>query len=104
MITPIANMEAAILSYVAAAAPLPGPAPSPNPVAPPGSDKFQLVLNWSMWIVMLLAVLGVLIVAAMMVVQNRRGEGGEHAQRLGFVLVGCILAGVAAGVVNALVG
>lgn len=36
-------------------------------------------------------------------VNNRRGEGGEHAGRLSWVLGGCILASVASALVGALI-
>lgn len=71
--------------------------------APPGSEGFLIILRWVAWLVFALCVLGVLITAATMALQNRRGEGGEHASRLGWVLGACILAGSASGLVGALV-
>jgi hypothetical protein len=55
------------------------------------------------WIVFALAVVGVLIAAGTMMISNRRGEGGEHAGRLAWIMGGCILASAASGVVGALV-
>lgn len=78
----------------------------PNPgtgEAPPGSDGLLTILKWVAWIVFGLAVAGILITAGTMMVNNRRGEGGEHAGRLAWVLGGCILAASAGGVVGALV-
>jgi hypothetical protein len=78
----------------------------PNPgtgTAPPGSEGLLTILKWIAWIVFALAVVGILICAGTMMVSNRRGEGGEHAGRLAWVLGGCILASVASGVVGALV-
>jgi hypothetical protein len=78
----------------------------PNPgtgEAPPGSEGLLTILKWIAWIVFALAVVGILICAGTMMLNNRRGEGGEHAQRLGMVMGGCILASVASGVVGALV-
>ena len=78
----------------------------PNPglgQAPPGSEGLLTILGWLAWIVCGLAIAGILITAGVMMVQNRRGEGGEHAGRLAWVLGGCILAGSASGVVGILV-
>lgn len=78
----------------------------PNPgtgEAPPGSAGLLTILKWIAWIVFALAVVGILACAGTMMVNNRRGEGGEHAGRLAWVLGGCILASVASGVVGALV-
>ncbi|WP_299039842.1 hypothetical protein [uncultured Pseudokineococcus sp.] len=76
--------------------------PNPTPAAPPGMEGLTIVLSWAGWIVLVLCVLGVLITAGMMAVANRRGEGGEHAGRLGFVLVATVLVGAAGGLVGAL--
>jgi hypothetical protein len=78
----------------------------PNPgtgTAPPGAEGLLTILKWIAWIVFALAVVGILVCAGTMMVNNRRGEGGEHAGRLAWVLGGCILASVASGVVGALV-
>jgi len=76
--------------------------PNPAPAAPPGMEGLTVVLSWAGWIVLVLCVLGVLITAGMMAVASRRGEGGEHAGRLGFVLVATVLVGAAGGLVGAL--
>jgi hypothetical protein len=78
----------------------------PNPgqgAAPPGSEGILTILKWAAWIALVVCVLGVIVAGAMMSVQARRGEGGEHASRLGWVLAGCILIGSASGLVGALV-
>ncbi|MEN8582685.1 hypothetical protein ABFP37_08265 [Burkholderia sp. RS01] len=78
----------------------------PNPgtgEAPPGSEGLLTILKWVAWIVFGLAVAGILVTAGTMMINNRRGEGGEHAGRLAWVLGGCILAASAGGVVGALV-
>lgn len=76
--------------------------PDVNPTAPPGMEGLTTVIGWAGWIVLILCVIGVLITAGMMAVSNRRGEGGEHAGRLGFVLVATVLVGAAGGLVGAL--
>jgi hypothetical protein len=78
----------------------------PNPgtgEAPPGAGGLLTVLKWVAWIVFALAVVGVLIAAGTMMIIHRRGEGGEHAGRLAWIMGGCILASAASGVVGALV-
>jgi type IV secretory pathway VirB2 component (pilin) len=78
----------------------------PDPGAgtpPPGSEGFLSILSWAAWIAFGVCVLGVIIAGAAMALGNRRGEGGEHAQRLGWVLAGCIVIGSASGFVGALV-
>ncbi|MEV0801997.1 conjugal transfer protein TrbC [Kribbella sp. NPDC050281] len=58
---------------------------------PPGGEKLELVIDWVRWIAFAVCVLGILIAGAMMAVGQRRGEGGEHAARLGWVLTACIV-------------
>ncbi|MFV0452775.1 MAG: hypothetical protein ACK5LS_11155 [Propioniciclava sp.] len=39
---------------------------------------------------LIICVLGIIIGGAMMAIQSRRGEGGEHAGRIGMALAGVI--------------
>jgi hypothetical protein len=81
-------------------------AQAPNPghgSAPPGSGGFTKILSWAMWLALGICVLGFIGAGAMMAVQSRHGQGGEHASRLGWVMAGCVVVGGAAGFVNALV-
>ena len=71
--------------------------------APPGSEGFLTILQWAAWIAFGICVLGVIIAGGAMAIGRSRGEGGEHAQRLGMVLAGCIVIGSASGLVSALV-
>ncbi|WP_077490896.1 hypothetical protein [Sinomonas mesophila] len=78
--------------------------PKPSPEAPPGSGGFVKILGYVAWVVFGLAVLGVLTVAGKMMNDHNNGRGGsEHAQRLGQVLAGAIIASVASGIVGAIV-
>jgi type IV secretory pathway VirB2 component (pilin) len=70
--------------------------------APPGSAQFNKVIGWITWIAFSICLLGVIIAGAMMAVGQRRGEGGEHAARLGWVLAACIVIGSASLLVNGL--
>lgn len=71
--------------------------------APPGSEGFLLILRWVAFIATGICVLGVIVAGAAMAISNRRGEGGEHASRLGWVLGGCIVIGASSGLVGALI-
>ena len=78
----------------------------PNPgtgEAPPGSAGLLTILKWIAWVVFGLAVAGILITAGAMMINNKRGQGGEHAAALGWVLAGCALASSASAVVGLLV-
>lgn len=69
---------------------------------PPGSEKLDLVLKWVVWISFSICILGIVVAGAMMAVGQRRGEGGEHAARLGWVLAACIVIGSASALVGML--
>ncbi|HEY0617559.1 MAG TPA: conjugal transfer protein TrbC [Kribbella sp.] len=72
---------------------------------PPGvADKFQTLLDWVTWIAFSVCILGVVIAGAMMAMGQRRGEGGEHAARLGWVLAACIVIGSSSMLVKGLGG
>lgn len=70
---------------------------------PDVKTKVQTLVDWVTAIAISLCILGVIIAGAMMAIGQRRGEGGEHAARLGWVLAGCIVIGTASAFVNALV-
>ena len=75
--------------------------PNPTPVVPPQAQGLLTVLNWASGIGLVLGVLGVIIVGIGMVIQLRRGEGGESLGKLGWVLAGCIIITGASGIVRA---
>lgn len=60
------------------------------------------VLDWVKYIAYLICGLGIVIAGGMMAIGQRRGEGGEHAARLGWVLAACIVIGAATALVDAL--
>ncbi len=86
----------ATLTSVIAAVPNPG-----QGTQPPGSDGIVTIIKWAAWIGLAVCVLGVIIAGGSMAVASRRGEGGEHMSRLGWVLGGCIIIGAASGLVGA---
>lgn len=69
--------------------------------APPGSSGITTILSWAAWVAFAVCVLGVIIVGGMMAVSSRRGEGGEHASRLGFAMGGAIIIGSASAIIGA---
>jgi len=77
-------------------------APDPSPVAPPGSSSFLDLLNWALWIVMGLGVLGFLICAGALMVQHSHGTMAKHGGNIALVAIGCIVAASASGMVNLL--
>ena len=77
--------------------------PTPTGVQPPGTQGLTTVLNWTFWGVTFLCVVGVLMVAGAMAVAHRRGEGGEHLAKLGWVMGACVLGAAGAQLVNTLV-
>ncbi|MFI2373178.1 hypothetical protein [Streptomyces sp. NPDC018833] len=72
-------------------------------VEPPGAGKLKTVVQWVAWVVLALCVTGVLVVAGRMAVSHQRGQGGEHATGLAYVLGACVLVGIASGLVGTLV-
>jgi len=86
----------ATISSIIAAVPDPG-----RGSQPPGSDGLVTIIKWAAWIGLAVCVLGVIIAGASMAVASRRGDGGEHMSKLGWVLGGCIIIGSASGLVGA---
>jgi hypothetical protein len=84
------------------AAPAAADIPDPSPVRPPGTEGLTTLLSWGMWLVTFAGIVGVLISAGSMMLAHRRGEGGEQAARLGWVLGGCCVAAAGASMVNVL--
>ena len=80
-----------------------GNIPTPTGVQPPGTNGLTTVLNWVFWGVTFLCVVGVLMVAGAMAVAHRRGEGGEHLAKLGWVMGACVLGAAGSQLVNTLV-
>ncbi len=84
-------------------APEPGNVPVPTGVQPPGTEGLLTVLNWTSWIVTVACVFGVLVVAGMMAISHRRGQGSEAIGNLGWVMGACVLVASASQLVNVLI-
>lgn len=78
--------------------------PKPANNTPPGQTvrNLEKILGWASWTVSALCVAGILIVAGRMAIMHRRGEGGEHASGLAWVMTAMILAGSASAIVGAI--
>jgi hypothetical protein len=72
-------------------------------VAPPGAEGITTIVEWIAWVVLSVCVVGVLLVGGRMALAHRRGDGGQYAAELGYVLGGAVLVGSASGLIAALV-
>lgn len=74
--------------------------PDPAPVQPPGTEAITTILGWAKWIGLAVCILGLIGAGAVMAVQSRRGEGGEHAGRIGWALGGAIIISAAVSLIG----
>lgn len=78
--------------------------PNPEPVQPPGTSGFVTIMGWAKWVALAVCILGLIAAGALMAIQSRRGEGGEHVGKIGMALGGVIVISAAASLVGFLVG
>ncbi len=83
---------------------LPLQLPDPAPVQPPGTQGFVSVMGWAKWVALAVCILALFAAGAMMSINSRRGEGGEHVGKIGMALAGVIVISAAAALVGFLVG
>lgn len=74
--------------------------PDPAPVQPPGTAGLNSLLGWAKWLALAVCILGLFLVGALMAVNARRGEGGEHVGRIGVALGGVVLISAATALVG----
>ncbi|MGL5829574.1 MAG: hypothetical protein ACRC0L_08410 [Angustibacter sp.] len=95
----------ALLHGMTELANLVGEAKVPKPddgVTPPGLEKFTLVMGWAKWISLGVLVMALMFAGVKMAIGNQRGDGGEHASSIGWVLGGVIVVSAAVTIVSAL--
>lgn len=78
--------------------------PDPAPIQPPGTEGIASIMGWVKWIALAICIIGLIVAGAMMAIQSRRGEGGEHAGKIGMALGGVIVISAAGGLVGFLMG
>jgi hypothetical protein len=83
---------------------LPGKIPDPTPVQPPGTEGFTTIMGWAKWIALAVCIIGLIAAGALMAIQSRRGEGGEHVGKIGMALGGAIVISAASALVGFLAG
>src|SRR5262249_45565142 len=82
-----------------------GPIPNPGQgSAPPGSDKFEMLLGWAKWGAFFFCVAGFIIIGGRMGINHKRGEGGGHMGSLGITGAGCVVVGAAFLIVQKIAG
>lgn len=74
--------------------------PNPDAIQPPGTEGFTAIMGWVKWVALAICVIGLIVAGAMMAVQSRRGEGGEHAGKIGMALGGVVVISAAASLVG----
>lgn len=92
-----------ISSYLAALV----PADVPNPgggAAPPGFDNFTTIMGWGKWIALGVLVMALIFAGVKMAIGNSRGQGGEHAASIGWVLGGVMVVSASFAIVGLLAG
>lgn len=74
-----------------------------SPSAPPGAGKFEMLLGWVMWAAMIGSIIGIVIAGVYLAYQRSQGGGGDAQAKIGWAMVGAVIIGTAAGIVNMLV-
>ncbi len=75
--------------------------PDPDPSAPPGFEgPAALIISWMRWGGLVVAIVGVIIVAIKLFINSRRGEAAFELGSLGFIALGVVLIGVATSVIG----
>lgn len=74
--------------------------PDPVPVQPPGTEGLTTIMGWAKWVALAICVLGLMAAGALMAIQSRRGEGGEHVGKIGMALGGVIVISAGAALVG----
>ena len=96
----MSTLHSVITTATDVLAALPGQVPDPDPVQPPGTEGFITIMGWGKWVALAICILGLIAAGALMAVQSRRGEGGEHVGKIGMALGGVIVISAAGALVG----
>lgn len=78
--------------------------PNPGPIQPPGTEGLVSIMGWVKWIALAVCIIGLVVAGALMAVNSRRGEGGEHMGKIAMALGGVIVISAAGALVGFLMG
>jgi ABC-type Na+ efflux pump permease subunit len=75
--------------------------PDPDPIAPPGvGGGVAAILGIAKWAALIVAVLALIGLGAVLGINSRRGEGGEHVQTFVKILIGILIVSGAVSIVT----
>ena len=94
----------ALTTTIHQAAHLAASIPNPGPIQPPGTEGLVSIMGWVKWIALAVCILGLVVAGALMAIQSRRGEGGEHMGKIAMALGGVIVISAAGSLVGFLMG
>lgn len=66
----------------------------------PGFGNFTTIMGWGKWVALGVLVMALIFAGVRMGIGNRRGEGGEHASSIGWVLGGVLIVSAAFAIVG----
>ena len=96
----MSTLHSAITTATDVLAALPAQVPDPTPVQPPGTEGLNTLMGWAKWVALAVCILGLFAAGALMAIQSRRGEGGEHVGKIGMALGGVIVISAGAALVG----
>ncbi|MBM9838635.1 hypothetical protein JO861_18980 [Rhodococcus hoagii] len=73
------------------------------PAAPPGSEKFLMILSWIIWGAVIFCIVGFVVAGALLAHQRIQGGGGDAQNKIVGAMVGAVIIGLAGTIVNTLV-
>lgn len=73
-----------------------------SPSAPPGADKFETILGWTLWGAVIACVVGFIIAGAVLVYQRAQGGTSDAQAKLAWGMVGAVIIGISSTLVNTL--
>jgi hypothetical protein len=78
--------------------------PDPAPVMPPGFEGVTKILGIAKWVALIVAVLALIGLGAVIGINGRRGEGGEHVKSFVLILAGVLVISASTTLVGFIAG